>query len=224
MSLDWQALRLSLELAAATTAILTALGMPLAYWLATTTWRGRVAVEALTALPLVLPPTVLGFYVLFALGPRSPLGRAWEAVTGAPLAFSFEGILLASVLSSLPFAVQPFTAAFARVDRRLVEASWSLGASRVATFFRVVLPLSRAGIVSGMVLTFAHTVGEFGVILMVGGNVPGRTRTVSIAIYDHVQALDYEAAARTSALLLSFSFAVLVVTYALQPRARAARA
>ncbi|MCO5169225.1 MAG: molybdate ABC transporter permease subunit [Planctomycetes bacterium] len=216
MSVDWQAVVLSLQLALATTAILLVVGTPLAYWLATSTWRGKVVVEAITALPLVLPPTVLGFYVLFAIGPHSPLGQAYRSVTGAPLAFSFEGILIASVLYSLPFTVQPFMAAFARVDRRLIEASRSLGASPLETFFRIVLPLSRAGVVSGMVLTFAHTVGEFGVILMVGGNLPGRTRTASIAIYDHVQALDYAAAGTTSALLLAFSFVVLIVTYSLQ--------
>ena len=217
MNVDWQAILLSLELAAATTAILLVLGTPLAWWLATSTWRGKVVVHAITALPLVLPPTVLGFWVLFALGPHSPLGQGWQALTGGPLAFSFSGILLASVLYSLPFTVQPLTAAFARVDPRLVEASWSLGASRLETFFRVVLPLSRAGMLSGAVLTFAHTVGEFGVILMVGGNLPARTRTVSIAVYDHVQALEYGAAATTSAWLLAFSFLVLVLTYSLQP-------
>lgn len=219
MRVDWQAVALSLQLALATTAILALVGAPLAWWLATTRRRGRVAVEALTALPLVLPPTVLGFYLLLALGPRGALGGAWEALTGRPLAFSFAGLLVASLVFNLPFTVQPFVAAFARVDRRLVEASWTLGASRAATFARVALPLARGGLLSGMVLTFAHTVGEFGVVLMVGGNLPGETRTVSIAIYDHVQALEYEAAAHTSGLLLAFAFAVLAATHALQPRA-----
>lgn len=216
--MDWEAIRLSLVLAGATTLVLLVMGLPIAYWLATSRRRWRFLVEAVVALPLVLPPTVLGFYLLVALGPKSPLGRVYEGATGSTLPFSFEGLLVASVLYSLPFAVQPFAAAIASVDQRLVEASWSLGLSRVATFVRLVLPLSARGIATGLVLAFAHTLGEFGVVLMVGGNVAGVTRTVSIAIYDDVQALDYTAAGRTSALLLAVSFAVLVVTYALQRR------
>jgi molybdate transport system permease protein len=169
-------------------------------------------------LPLVLPPTVLGFYVLVALGPRSPMGRAYEAVTGNPIVFSFQGLLVASVLYSLPFSVQPFAAAFAAVDRNLIETAWCLGASRLRTFTRIIVPLARPGIVAGAVLTFAHTVGEFGVVLMVGGNLPGSTRTVSISIYDDVQAFNYVRAGRTAALLLVFSFVVLAVTYRLQRR------
>ena len=214
--MDWQAVRLSLVLASATTLLLLLIGMPIAYWLAFSRWRFKVLVEAVVALPLVLPPTVLGFYVLLAIGPRSPLGWIYESATGARLAFSFEGLLLASVLYSLPFAVQPIAAAVAGVDRRLIEASWTLGASKAATFGRVIAPLALPGIVTGMVLSFAHTLGEFGVVLMVGGNLPGRTRTVSIAIYDQVQALDYAGAFRTSLLLLLVSFAVLSVTYSLQ--------
>jgi molybdate transport system permease protein len=167
----------------------------------------------------VMPPTVLGFYVLVALGPRSPLGHAFEAVTGSPIVFSFLGLLVASVLYSLPFAVQPFAAAFAAVDRSLIETAWCLGASRLRTFARIVVPLARPGIVAGAVLTFAHTVGEFGVVLMVGGNLPGSTRTVSISIYDDVQAFNYGRAGRTAALLLAFSFVVLSITYRLQRRA-----
>jgi molybdate transport system permease protein len=215
---DWQAVRLSVVLAASTTLVLLFLGLPIAYWLAFTRWRFKFLVEAVVALPLVLPPTVLGFYVLVALGPRSPVGRWYEALTGGTLPFSFQGLLLASVLYSMPFAVQPFASALASVDRRLVEASWCLGVSRRLTFVRVLAPLALPGIVAGMVLSFAHTLGEFGVVLMVGGNLPGRTRTVSIAIYDQVQALDYGAAAATSLFLLSVSFAVLVLTYALQGR------
>lgn len=214
--MDWEAIRLSLVLAASTAAILLIVGLPLAYWLAFTRWRFRFLAEAVVALPLVLPPTVLGFYVLLAIGPRSPLGRAYEAVTGSLLPFSFGGLLVASVLYSLPFAVQPFAAALSAVDRRLVEAAWCLGVSRAGTFARVIVPLARPGIVTGLVLSFAHTLGEFGVVLMVGGNLPGRTRTVSISIYDSVQALDYAAAGRTSLLLLAVSFAVLAVTYASQ--------
>jgi len=216
VTVDWEAIRLSLKLAAATTAVLLLLGLPLAYWLTFARWRGRFLVEAVVALPLVLPPTVLGFYVLLAIGPRSPFGRAYEALTGSLLPFSFGGLLVASVLYSLPFAVQPFAAGMAAVDRRLLEAAWCLGVSRAGTFARVIVPLARPGIVTGMVLSFAHTLGEFGVVLMVGGNLPGRTRTVSISIYDAVQSLDYAAAGRTSLLLLAFSFAVLAITYAMQ--------
>ncbi|HEY0095533.1 MAG TPA: ABC transporter permease subunit, partial [Archangium sp.] len=162
--------------------------------------------------------TVLGFYLLLALGPRGPLGRAFESLSGTTLPFSFGGLLVASVLYSLPFSVQPFTAALAGVDRRLLEASWCLGVSRFQTFLRVVLPLAAPGLLSGMVLTFAHTLGEFGVVLMVGGNLEGRTRTASISIYDSVQALDYASAGRTSLVLLVFSFAVLALTYGLQRR------
>jgi molybdate transport system permease protein len=215
---DWSAIALSLRLATATTLILLAVGLPLAGWLALSHRRGRWAIDALVALPLVLPPTVLGFYVLVALGPRSPLGRAYEAITGGPLVFSFQGLLVASVVYSLPFAVQPFAAAFAAVDRNLVETAWCLGASRARTFARVVVPLARPGIIAGAVLSFAHTVGEFGVVLMVGGNLPGSTRTVSISIYDDVQAFDYARAGRTAALLLVFSFIVLAMTYRLQRR------
>ena len=220
--MDWQAVRLSFTLAAATTVLLVLIGLPLAYWLAFTRWRWKFLVEAVVALPLVLPPTVLGFYVLVALGPRSPLGRWYEGLTGGTLPFSFQGLLVASVLYSLPFAVQPFASGLASVDRRLVEASWCLGVSRQATFRRILVPLALPGIVTGMVLSFAHTLGEFGVVLMVGGNLAGRTRTVSIAIYDDVQALNYAAAAETSLFLLAVSFAVLAVTYGVQRKAWAA--
>lgn len=171
---------------------------------------------------MVLPPTVLGFYVLLLLGPNGPLGRAAESLFGARLPFTFEGLLVASVLYSLPFAVQPFAASFAAVDRAYLDAAASLGASRLSTFLRVVVPLSRAGIVTGLVLSFAHTLGEFGVVLMVGGNIPGETRTVSVAIYDDVQGLDYASAGATSLVLLAVSFGVLAVTYALQRRTVAA--
>ena len=216
--MDWSAIALSLRLATATTLILLVVGLPLAGWLALSHRPGRWAVDALVALPLMLPPTVLGFYVLVALGPRSPLGHAYEAISGGSLVFSFQGLLVASVLYSLPFAVQPFAAAFAAVDRNLIEAAWCLGASRMRTMARVVIPLARPGIIAGSVLSFAHTVGEFGVVLMVGGNLPGSTRTVSISIYDDVQALNYARAGRTAALLLVFSFVVLATTYRLQRR------
>jgi molybdate transport system permease protein len=216
--MDTAALRLSLELATLTTVALVALGLPVAHWLVTSRRRWAFLVEAAVALPLVLPPTVLGFYLLVGLGPRGPLGRAFEAVAGHPFPFSFEGLLVASILYSLPFAVQPFAAALAAVDPRLVEASHALGSSPLATFFRVTVPLARNGILAGAVLAFAHTLGEFGVVLMVGGNLAGRTRTLSIAIFDHVEALEYDAANRTALLLLAVSFAVLVVVYALQRR------
>jgi len=216
--MDWSAIALSLRLAAATTVVLLAVGLPLASWLALSNRRGRWVVDAFVALPLVLPPTVLGYYVLVMLGPRSPVGRAYEALTGSPIVFSFSGLLVASVLYSLPFAVQPFAAAFAAVDRTLIETAWCLGASRLRTFARVVVPLARPGIIAGVVLTFAHTVGEFGVVLMVGGNLPGVTRTVSISIYDDVQALNYARAGRTAGLLLAFSFAMLAMTYRVQRR------
>ncbi len=214
--MDWTAIWLSVRLAATTTIVLLAIGVPLAYWIAFSPARWKALVEATVALPLVLPPTVLGFYVLIAIGPLSPLGRAYARVAGHGLPFSFEGLLIASVLYSLPFAVQPFAAEFSSIDRRLLEASWSLGASRLETFRRIVMPLSIRGLVTGIVLSFAHTLGEFGVVLMVGGNLPGVTRTVSISIYDAVQSLDYAAASRTSLLLLMVSFAILVFTYSAQ--------
>lgn len=214
--MDWQAIWLSARLSVSTTAILLALGTPLAAWLAFSRWRWKFLVEAVVALPLVLPPTVLGFYVLLAIGPRSPVGALYGKLTGGMLPFSFQGLLLASVLYSLPFAVQPVAASFASVDRGLVEASWCLGVSRFATFRRVVVPLSLRGIATGAILSFAHTMGEFGVVLMVGGNIAGVTRTVSISIYDQVQALDYAAATETSLFLLGLSFAVLALTYAFQ--------
>ena len=214
--MDWSALWLSVRLASATTAVLLVVGIPLAYWIVFSPRRWKFIVEAIVALPLVLPPTVLGFYVLIAIGPLSPLGRVYARVAGHGLPFTFGGLLVASVLYSMPFAVQPFSTEFASVDRRLLEASWTLGASSVATFRRVVLPLSIRGLVTGIVLSFAHTLGEFGVVLMVGGNLPGITRTVSISIYDAVQSLDYASASLTSMFLLVVSFAILASTYALQ--------
>ena len=214
--MDWTAIWLSVRLSAVTMLLLLAIGLPIAYWMAFSRWRGKFLVEALVALPLVLPPTVLGFYILIAISPTSPIGRLYGAAFGATLPFSFQGLLVASVVYSLPFAVQPFSAAFKSVDRRLLEASWCLGESRAATFVRVVLPMSVPGLLTGMILAFAHTLGEFGVVLMVGGNLPGETRTVSISIYDAVQSLDYQAASETSLLLLAVSFAILAITYALQ--------
>ncbi|HUI55512.1 MAG TPA: molybdate ABC transporter permease subunit [Bryobacteraceae bacterium] len=216
--MDWQAIWLSVRLSISTTVILLIAGLPLAYWISFSHRRWKFLVEAVVALPLVLPPTVLGFYVLLAIGPRSPVGALYARITGGMLPFSFQGLLLASVLYSLPFTVQPIAAAFAGVDRRLVEASWCLGVSRFGTFRRVIVPLARPGIATGAILSFAHTMGEFGVVLMVGGNIAGVTRTVSISIYDQVQALNYAAATQTSLFLLAISFTVLALTYSLQRR------
>ncbi|MGA2740545.1 MAG: molybdate ABC transporter permease subunit [Bryobacteraceae bacterium] len=216
--MEWQALWLSLRLSFWTTLILLAIGLPVAHWLTFSPGRWKFLVEAVVALPLVLPPTVLGFYILLAIGPHSPAGRLYAALTGGMLPFSFQGLLVASVLYSLPFAVQPITSGFAAVDRKLIEASWCLGVSRAATFFRVIVPLSIPSIVTGMILSFAHTLGEFGVVLMVGGNLAGITRTVSISIFDDVQSLDYAAAMQTSLLLLGISFLVLTATYGLRRR------
>jgi len=216
--MDWQAIWLSVRLAFCTTAILLLVGVTLAGWLAFSPRRWRFLVEAAVALPLVLPPTVLGFYVLLAIGPRSPVGALYAHLTGGMLPFSFQGLLVASALYSLPFAVQPVAGAFQAVDRKLIEAPWCLGVSRIATFRRVIVPLARPGIATGAILSFAHTMGEFGVVLMVGGNIAGVTRTVSISIYDQAQALDYAGAAQTSIFLLAVSFTVLALTYSLQKR------
>jgi molybdate transport system permease protein len=220
--MDWTALALSLRLATLVAAMLLVIGLPIAYWLAFSSWRWRFVCESFVALPLVLPPTVLGFYVLVALGARSPVGRAWMAWTGHGLAFTFEGLVLGSILYSLPFAVQPMTASFAQIDRTLLEASAILGVGRLRTFRRIVMPLSVDGIVTAGVLAFAHTLGEFGVVLMVGGNVPGVTRTVSIAIYDDVQALNLAAAHQTALVLLLFSLGALSTVYAIRQKPWAA--
>jgi len=213
--MNLQALWLTVRLATLVALALLGVGLPIAYWINYSSWRWKFLVEAVVALPLVLPPTVLGFYLLIALGPRSPLGRWWQALTGHTLVFTFEGLLVGSILYSLPFAVQPFAASFAAVDRRLLAASATLGASRWRTFLRIILPLSVTGLVTGVALSFAHTLGEFGLVLMVGGNIPGVTRTVSIDIYDKVQAVDYAGANQSALLLLGFSFIVLTSVYSL---------
>lgn len=212
--MNWIAIWVTFKLAGLTALILLVVGLPIAFWLSFSRWRWKFIVESVVALPLVLPPTVLGFYILIAIGPHSPFGRLYTELVGHPLPFTFEGLLLASVLYSLPFAVQPFAAAFDQVDRRLVEASWTLGVSRLRTFFKLIVPLSTAGLVTGAVLSFAHTMGEFGVVLMIGGNLEGSTRTVSIDIYDEVQALNYAGAAKTALFLLIVSYVVLLVVYA----------
>jgi molybdate transport system permease protein len=209
---------LSFKLAGCVSAVLMVVGMPVAYGLAYSNWRGKFLLESVVALPLVLPPTVLGFYALVAMGPRGPLGKLWIALFGHGLAFTFGGLVLASVLYSIPFAVQPLIASFERVDRKLLDASAVLGSGKWRTFWRVILPLSLPGVVTAVVLSFAHTLGEFGVVLMVGGNLAGVTRTVSIDIYDHVQSLEYSEANRLALVLLVISFAVLSLVYAVNRR------
>jgi len=204
---------LTLRLAAVTTAWLLVLGTPLAWWLSRTRTRWKAPLEAVVALPLVLPPTVLGFYLLLALAPQGPVGRTWAALGGEPLVFSFAGLVVGSVLYSLPFVVQPLQASFETIGRAPLEAAATLGAGPLDRFWSVALPLARRGALTAAVLGFAHTVGEFGVVLMLGGNIPGRTRVVSIAIYNRVEALDYAAAHRLSLLLVGLSFATLLVVY-----------
>ena len=219
--MDVTAAWLTFRLAAATTLLLAAVGLPLAWWLAAPRGRGaglRGFVEAVCTLPLVLPPTVAGFFLLVGTAPQSVVGRFWAGLTGSTLPFTFSGILLAAVLMNLPYAIGPFTAAFAALDRRLVEASWCLGESRAATILRVVLPACWPGIVTGLVMTFAHVVGEFGVVLMVGGNIPGITRTLSVALYDDVQALDHASAARTATVLVAVALVALVTVQRLARR------
>lgn len=213
--MNWTAILVTLKLAVLTSLILVVVGLPIAYWLTFSHRRWKFLIESVVALPLVLPPTVLGFYILVAIGPYSPFGRFYTDLVGHPLPFTFEGLLLASILYSLPFAVQPFATAFDQVDRRLIEASWTLGVSRLQTFFKLIIPLSAAGVVTGFVLSFAHTLGEFGVVLMVGGNIEGVTRTVSIDIYDEVQSLNYSGAAKTALFLLTVSYTVLLLVYAM---------
>jgi molybdate transport system permease protein len=216
--MDWQAFWLTIRLAVFVSGILMLVGIPIAYWITYSRWRWKFLAEALVALPIVIPPTVLGLYVLLALGPRSPLGRWWQSLTGHTLAFTFEGLVIGSILYSLPFAVQPFAASFASVDKKLINAAATLGASKFRAFMGVILPLSVSGLVTGVALSFAHTMGEFGVVLMVGGNIPGVTRTVSIDIYDQVQASNYSAANQTALLLIALAFLVLSLVYALNRR------
>jgi molybdate transport system permease protein len=217
--MNWNALLLTIRLASIVAAVLLVAGMPSAYWIAFSRRRWKFLLEAVVAMPLVLPPTVLGFYLLLALGSRSPVGRWWISLTGHTLAFTFEGLVIGSILYSLPFAVQPFVTSFSSVDPALLAASATLGVRRWKTFFRIVLPLSLPGIVTGVALSFAHTLGEFGVVLMIGGNIPGVTQTVSINIYDLVQAGEYGSANQAALLLLGVSFVTLSLIYALNRKA-----
>lgn len=216
--MDWQALRLSFELGAATVLALLPLGVWLGRLLAFRSFPGRGFVEALVALPLLLPPTVIGFYLLVAFGSASPLGRAFQALVGHTLAFSFEGLLLASILINIPFVVQPIQRAFEAIAPEVREAAACCGMSRAATFLRIELPLAWPGITTGLVLAFAHTIGEFGVVLMVGGSIPGETKTVAIAIYDRVQAFDDHAAGMMAVTLLALTLLALGVTNTLARR------
>ncbi len=204
---------LSIRLALITTVVLIVLGTPLAWWLSRTSSRFKSALEAAVALPIVLPPTVMGFYLLILLGPYGGLGSWWVRVTGDALTFSFAGLVIASCVYSLPFAVQPLQNAFESLGRRDLEAAWTLGAKPMDAFFTVALPQSARGFLNATVLSFAHTLGEFGVVLMVGGNIPGETRTISIAIYDQVETLDYGSAHVLSAILLVFAFLALFAMY-----------
>ncbi|MEM1365140.1 MAG: molybdate ABC transporter permease subunit [Pseudomonadota bacterium] len=215
---DWSPFWLTAQLAVATTLCLNVVATPLAWWLANTRSRAKPLVEALTALPLVLPATVMGFYLLILLSPTSPVGAAWLAVTGSTLTFNFSGLLVASVISSLPFAVQPLQAGFEAVGRGAMEAASVLRAGHWDSFFNVAIPLSRRSFLTAGVLTFAHTVGEFGTILMVGGAIPGRTQTLSIAVFNRVETIQYAEAHTLSALLLVFSFVVLLAVYSLNRR------
>jgi len=213
--MDFAALGLTLRLASLTTLCLLLLATPLAAWIASGHTLSRRIVQAIAALPLVLPPTVLGFYLLVGLGPATALGRALITLTGHPLAFTFWGLLIGSMIYSLPFALQPLIIAFAAVDRPTLEVAQVLGASPWTIFRRITLPLSRMSFLTAAVLTFAHTVGEFGVVLMVGGDIPGVTRTLSISIFDQVQELQYSAANLTSAALVALSFIALLFVYGL---------
>ncbi|MCH7830275.1 MAG: molybdate ABC transporter permease subunit [Proteobacteria bacterium] len=218
--MEFGPLWLSIQLAIITTIVLIVLGAPLAWWLSQTQSRWQPVVQAIVAMPIVLPPTVLGFYLLVLLGPQGTFGGWWVQLTGDALTFSFLGLVIASCVYSLPFAVQPMQSAFEALSKKNLEAAWTLGASKLDAFFSVAAPLSVRGFLGAVVLSFAHTLGEFGVVLMVGGNIPGKTRVVSIAIYDHVETLNYGAANRLSLLLIGFAFVVLFGMFLVNRRRR----
>jgi molybdate transport system permease protein len=216
--MDWSPLWLTMQLAGVTVIVLLLIGTPVAWWLACTRSRFRTLVEAIVALPIVLPPTVLGFYLLVALGPHGLIGGVWKDLTGSALSFTFSGLVIASTFYSLPFVVQPLHGAFEAVGKKPLEAAWSLGASKLDAFFTVASPMAVRGYLSAVVLGFAHTLGEFGVVLMVGGNIPGVTRVLSITIYDHVEVLEYTQAHFLSAVLLIVSFLILAIVYTINRR------
>ena len=215
---DWAAIKLTLELASITTVLLLALCTPLAWWLAHTRSRWRGQVGAVVALPLVLPPTVIGFYLLVTMGPNGPIGQLTESLGLGRLPFTFAGLVIGSIVYSLPFAVQPLQRAFESLGRRPLEVAATLGASPLDRFFTVALPLARPGFITAAILSFAHTVGEFGVVLMLGGNIPGVTRVVSVQIYDHVEAMEYAQAHWLAGGMVVFSFIVLMLLHWLQPK------
>jgi molybdate transport system permease protein len=217
-SMDWQALELSLLLALVTTLLLLIIGTPMAWWLAHSRGRSKSIIEAVISMPLVLPPTVLGFYLLIFLGPHGWLGGTWVTITGHALSFRFSGLVIASVIYSLPFVVQPLQRAFEAIGKKPMEAAATLGATPLDAFRHVAFPLARGGYITASVLGFAHTLGEFGVVLMVGGNIPGKTQVISIAIYDHVESLEYTQAHTLSALLLILSFSALLLLNTLNRR------
>lgn len=217
--MNWQAFALTARLATLTSLLLLLLGVPIALWVAFARRRWKFLLEAVVAMPLVLPPTVLGFYLLLAFGSGTAVGRLYQRIVGGTLAFTFTGLVVASVLYSLPFAVHPMVAGFRGVDPKLIDAARTLGVSKATIYRRVVVPLAWPGLVTGMVLSFAHTVGEFGVVLMVGGNIPGATRTLSIDIYDQVQSLNYASANQTALVLLVFSYGLLCLLYGFNQRA-----
>ncbi len=211
---------LTVKLAALTTVMLLLIGTPIAWWLANTRVRFKPLIETIVTLPLVLPPTVMGFYLLILLGPKGWIGHVWMELTGSALTFSFTGLVIASVIYSFPFVVQPLQSAFEGVSKDFMEAARTLGASRVDAFFSVAVPLARRGYFTAIVLGFAHTLGEFGVVLMVGGNIPGETRVISIAIYDHVETLEYGKAHTLAAILLGFAFITVLLMYIVNHRER----
>lgn len=219
-AIEWSALWLTLRLAVITTVLLLLIGTPIAWWLAGTRTRFRTVVEAVVALPLVLPPTVLGFYLLLALAPDGPVGALWQRLGGGPLVFSFTGLVIGSIVYSLPFAIQPLQAAFEALARGYLEAAATLRAAPLDRFFSVALPLARPGFLAAAVLAFAHTLGEFGVVLMIGGNIPERTRVISIAVYDSVETLNYRQAHALSAVVLVASFVLLLIVYVVNRRLR----
>jgi molybdate transport system permease protein len=221
---DLIALGLTLKLASITTIILLLVGTPIAWWLARSQWRFKFLIEALVALPLVLPPTVLGFYLLIALGPEGPIGSLVRMLGWSALPFSFSGLVIGSVFYSMPFVVQPLQEAFRSIGNRPLEVAATLGASPLDSFFTVALPLARGGLLTAIVLGFAHTLGEFGVVLMLGGNIPGVTQVVSIAVYDHVEALEYTQAHLLSAALLGISFSLLIIVYSVNRRFKVVKA
>lgn len=212
---DIAAITLTLQLAATTTVILLLIGTPLAWWLANSHWRGKSFLEAVVALPLVLPPTVLGFYLLLAFSPTSPFGQFWLSATGQPLAFSFSALVIGSVIYSLPFVVQPLQAGFEQLPQTLLEAAATLGADAKDRFFSIVLPLTQRSFIAAASLGFAHTIGEFGVVLMIGGNIPGETQVLSIALFDRVESLQYQQAHQLAAGLVLFSLLLLAAVYRL---------